>query len=102
MGLGQLACNRNGCRTLSSMAQYRIYELDPSDHITAGYTIECGSEADAMRAAGRLLQREPAAAVEVWQGIGRIGRLRAGGPWTRLRIQWIDPVAPPLNRRTTP
>jgi hypothetical protein len=65
------------------MAHYRLYQLDHSDHITAGYSAECGSDTDALRAAGRLLAQHPATAVEVWQGAGRIGRLRAGGPWVR-------------------
>ena len=44
------------------MGHYRFYELDPSDHIMAGYSVECGSDADAMRAARTLLER--AAGVE--------------------------------------
>ena len=47
------------------MGHYRFYELDPSDHIMAGYSVECGSDADAMRAARTLLER--AAGVEVWK-----------------------------------
>ena len=31
------------CRTFPSMGHYRFYELDPSDHIMAGYSVECGS-----------------------------------------------------------
>ena len=50
------------------MIHYRIYALDYSAHVAAGYSVECRSDADAMRAAGRLLQRELATAVEVWQG----------------------------------
>jgi hypothetical protein len=47
------------------MAHYRFYELNPSDHITAGYSVECGSDAEAMRAARTNLER--AAGVEAWQ-----------------------------------
>ena len=47
------------------MGHYRFYELDQSDHITVGYSIECGSDAAAMRAARTLLER--AAGVEVWK-----------------------------------
>jgi hypothetical protein len=36
------------------MGHYRIYELDPSDHITAGYSVECGSDAAAGPAAVRV------------------------------------------------
>ena len=39
------------------MGHYRIYQLDPSDHITAGFSVECGSDAAAMRAARTLLER---------------------------------------------
>jgi hypothetical protein len=39
------------------MGHYRFYELDPADHITAGYSVECGSDAAAMRAARALLER---------------------------------------------
>ena len=27
--------------TLRGMAQYRIYQLDHADHVTAGYSVEC-------------------------------------------------------------
>jgi hypothetical protein len=47
------------------MAHYRFYELNPSDHITAGHSVECGSDAEAMGAARTLLER--AAGVEAWQ-----------------------------------
>ena len=83
------------------MTHYRIYQLDRSDHITAGHSIECGSDTDALRTAGRLLAQHRATAVEVWQGAGRIGRLRAGGPWVRLRSRLTARFAPPLNRRAT-
>ena len=53
-------------------------------------------------AAGRLLQRELATAVEVWQGTECIGRLRAGRLWTEVHSQWIDPVTPSFNQKTTP
>ena len=58
--------------TFLGVNHYRFYELDHSDHIEAGYSVECGSDADAVRAAGRLLENSPAAAVEVWQGPGRV------------------------------
>jgi len=47
------------------MDHYRFYQLDTSDHITAGYSVECGSDAAALRAARTLLER--AAGVEVWK-----------------------------------
>ena len=77
------------------MTHYRIYQLDRSNHITAGYSVECEADADAWQTAGA----NPATAVEVWQGAGRIGRLRAGGPWARLRSRWTAQAVPPLKFR---
>jgi hypothetical protein len=51
---------------------YRFYELDPSHHITAGYSVECGSDAEALRAA-RTLKR--ATGVEVWKSNNRVAHL---------------------------
>ena len=47
------------------MGHYRFYEIDPYDQITVGYSVECRSDTDALRAARTLLER--AAAVEVWK-----------------------------------
>ena len=74
--------------TFLGVNHYRFYELDHSDHIEASYSVECG-RADAVRAVGRLMGQGPAAGVEVWQGVGRISRLRRG-VWQRLRCRWID------------
>jgi hypothetical protein len=47
------------------MGHYRFYELNPSDHITAGYSVECGSDAEAARsksvraARGRGVDEQP-------------------------------------------
>ena len=57
------------------MGHYRIYQLDPSDHITAGFSVECGSDAAAMRAARTLLERS--AGVEVWKSNHRLAHLSA-------------------------
>jgi hypothetical protein len=73
---------------------YRFYELDHSDHIEAGYSVECGSDADAVHAAGRLLENRPAAAVEVWQGPGRCIQLRSG-MWHRFLRRWNRCTARP-------
>ena len=54
-----------------NMGHYRFYELSPSDHITAGHSIECGSDDEAMRAARTLLER--AAGVEVWTSNNCVG-----------------------------
>ena len=59
------ASSRAAARTFPTMGHYRFYELDPSGHIMAGYSVECGSDADAMRVARTLLER--AAVVEVWK-----------------------------------
>ena len=56
-----------------SMGHYRIYQLDPSDHITAGFSLECGSDAAAMRAARTLLERS--AGVEVWKSANCLAHL---------------------------
>jgi hypothetical protein len=71
------------------MGHYRFYELNPSDHITAGYSVECGSDAEAMRAARTLLER--AAGVEVWTRNHCVAHL---GPdarhlWGQLREDWL-------------
>ena len=55
------------------MGHYRIYQLDPSDHITAGFSVECGSDAAALRAARILLERS--AGVEVWKSANRLAHL---------------------------
>ena len=56
-----------------AMGHYRIYQLDPSDHITAGFSVECGSDTAAMRAARTLLERS--AGVEVWKSANRLAHL---------------------------
>jgi len=52
------------------MGHYRIYQLDPSDRIAAGFSVECGSDAAAIRAARTLLERS--AGVEVWKSNHRL------------------------------
>jgi hypothetical protein len=72
-----------------SMGHYRFYELDPSHHITAGYSVECGSDAEAMRAARTLLKR--ATGVEVWKSTNRVAHLSAEARqlWDQLREDWM-------------
>jgi hypothetical protein len=67
------------------MGHYRFYELDLSDHIMAGYSVECGSDAEAMRAARTLLER--AAGVEVWKSTNCVAHLSAEARqlWGQLR-----------------
>ena len=57
------------------MDHYRFYQLDASDHITAGYSVECVSDAAALRAARTLLER--AAGVEVWKSNHCVAHLSA-------------------------
>ena len=57
------------------MGHYRFYQLDTSDHITAGHSVECGSDAAALRAARTLLERT--AGVEVWKNDNCVAHLSA-------------------------
>ena len=90
------------CRTFPSMGHYRIYQLDPSDHVTAGFSVECGSDAAALRAARALLELQQSAGVEVWQSTNRLAHLslEAQPLWDQRREEWMA-VAPPLNTKTT-
>jgi hypothetical protein len=54
------------------MGHYRIYQLDPSNHVTAGFSVECGSDATALRAGRALLELEQPAGVEVWKNANRL------------------------------
>jgi hypothetical protein len=71
------------------MGHYRIYQLDPSDHITAGFSVECGSDAAAMRAARTLLERSDG--VEVWKSTNCIAHLsrEARLLWDKQRKAWM-------------
>ena len=71
------------------MGHYRIYQLDPSDHITAGFSVECESDAAAMRAARTLLERSDG--VEAWKGDHCVIHLspEARHLWDRLREGWM-------------
>ena len=75
------------------MDLYRFYRLDRSDHITAGYSVECSSDAAALRAARTLLQR--AAGVEVWKNDNCVGHLSAEARhlWGQLREDWMGPAS---------
>ena len=71
------------------MGHYRIYQLDPSDHITAGFSVECGSDAAAVQAARTLLERSDG--VEVWKGHHCVAHLslEARQLWGELRDGWM-------------
>ena len=71
------------------MVHYRFYEISPSDHITAGYSVECESDTEAMRAARTLLER--AVGVEVWKSNNRVAHLSAETRhlWGQLREDWM-------------
>ncbi len=49
-----------------AVAQYRIYELDPADHIVDGYSVICRSDAAALAMASNC-GKNHAAAIEVWE-----------------------------------
>jgi hypothetical protein len=76
------------CRAFPRIGHYRIYQLDPSDHITAGFSVECGSGAAAMRAARRLLERS--ARAEIWKSANCIAHLsrEARLLWDQQRKEW--------------
>jgi hypothetical protein len=72
----------------------------PSDHITAGFSVECGSDAAALRTARTLLERSTG--VEVWKSANRLAHLslEAQPLWDQRREEWMA-IAPPLNPKTT-
>ena len=74
--------------TLVIMDHYRVYQLDPSDHITAGFSVECGSDVAALRAARTLLERS--AGVEVWRSTHCIAHLSPDARllWDQMREEW--------------
>jgi hypothetical protein len=71
------------------MGHYRFYELDPSDQIKAGHSLECGSDAEARRAACMLLDR--VAGVEVWKSERCVAHITTGRLWDQLRENWMAP-----------
>jgi hypothetical protein len=73
------------------MGHYRFYELDLSDHLTVGYSLECGSDAEAMRAARTRL--EWAAGIQVWNSDNCVAQLGAEALhlWGQLREDWMAP-----------
>jgi hypothetical protein len=66
------------------MGHYRIYELDPADHIVDGYSVVCRSDSAALVMASKGAENF-AAAVEVWESSRRVARLDPVTPWERLR-----------------
>jgi hypothetical protein len=75
--------------TLVIMDHYRVYQLDPSDHITAGFSVECESDAAALRAARTLLERS--AGVEVWKSTNCIAHLSPDARllWDQMPEEWM-------------
>ena len=95
---------QGGRRTFPSRGFYRIYQLDPSDHITAGFSVECGSDAAALRAARTLLDRS--IGVEVWKSANRLAHLNPEARllWDQRRkavVGVLLAVAASLNLETT-
>jgi len=72
------------------MGHYRFYKLDPANRVLAGYSVECGSDAAALRAARTLLQR--AEGVEVWSSSRCVARLssEARRVWNGIRGRWLS------------
>ena len=64
---------------------YRIYQLDTTDHIMAGHSIVCRSDAEAMDAACRFAAL--AAVVEVWESTRRVASLSSGSGPPRCHIR---------------
>ena len=81
---GANTISRTFCRT-GRGKHYRIYQLDTADHIMAGHSLVCGSDAEAMDAACRFA--EQAASVEVWQSTRRVGCLSSGSGPPRCHIR---------------
>jgi hypothetical protein len=80
-----------------SLSHYRIYELDPADHVVDGYSVMCRSDTAALAMASKCAA-QAAATVQVWENRRRVARLGPDTPWGRLRRQWTrQPVAPALN-----
>ena len=77
-------------RYARQMSHYRFYELDFADHIKVGYSVECGSDAAAIRAARTLLERS--ARVEVWNNNKCVAHLGADARplWPQMREGWIS------------
>ena len=76
-------------RRFGGMGHYRVYQLDPSDHVAAGFSIECPSDNAAISAGRNLLARS--AGVEVWQGNRCVVHLEPTSPrlWDELRDEWM-------------
>lgn len=69
------------------MDHYRFYELDHSDRIKAGRSVECRSDSDARRADLTLLER--ASKVEVWKSDVCLVHLPDDRLWDQLRGAWM-------------
>ena len=70
------------------MGHYRIYQLDPANHIRSGFSIECASDAAALRVARAVL--EESAGVEVWKSNNRVARLEGQRLWEERRKDWME------------
>jgi hypothetical protein len=57
-----------------TVAQYRIYELDPTDQVMDGYSVMCRSDAAALAMATNCVENS-ATAVEVWESGRHVARL---------------------------
>jgi hypothetical protein len=72
-----------------TVANYRIYEIDPANHVTDDYSVVCRSDTAALAMASNGADNR-AAAVDVWEGDRHVVRLDPVTPWNRLRRQWTS------------
>jgi hypothetical protein len=71
------------------VGHYRIYELDPANHILDGYSVVCRSDTAALAMASKGAENH-AAAVEVWESSRRVARLDPVTPWEGFRNRWFE------------
>jgi hypothetical protein len=72
---------------VSKHGHYRIYQLDPFDHIKAGFSVECGSDTAAMREGSHT--PGTFSGVEVWKKSNCLAHLSTPGRGrAALRNPW--------------
>jgi hypothetical protein len=67
-------CSAGGDSQGIIVGHYRIYELDPANHILDGYSVVCRSDTAALAMASKGAENH-AAAVEMWESNRRVARL---------------------------
>ena len=76
-----------------NMGHYRFYELSPSDHITAGHSIECGSDDEAIARLAHSWNGPPGS--RSGRATTASGHLSADARhlWGQLREDWMGHVS---------